>query len=382
MRVLTTAKTLAQDGGVEVSTFQGARALGERGHSVDVMFGRNGPQRADYEAAGIPLHGPVVFDFEPRHALRRLWSYLPSAAAVRRMKPDVLWLNRSEHIVWAQFVAALTGIRIVCHLRQPPNYRRLALLYGKVAHFLAVSEYTRQEWIDGGIAPSRISVLHNAVRLEDYPMGGDEERSAARRQLGLPQTVPITLFFGRLVAEKGIVTLVGAWERVLRTNPSALLVLVGDPAPDPASELGSALRRLPDASFRWFPQTADVIPYLHAADVVTLPSLTQEPFGRVVIEAMASGRPVIASRVGGIPEILDGPFAEFLVPAGNADQLAGRLSAVLGWRDRDPGLGDRCHDRIAERFEQHEQINRLERILEHHRKWKLRERRCGWSPSR
>ena len=112
---------------------------------------------------------------------------------------------------------------------------------------------------------------------------------------------------------------------------------------------------------------------LHAADVVVVPSLWEEPFGRVVIEAMVTGRPVLASRSGGIPEILTGRFAGHLFEKGDATELAALLRGLIGWRDREPGLAVRCAAHVEEHFQLSDRVDGVEALLgqaagAHHRR--------------
>jgi glycosyltransferase involved in cell wall biosynthesis len=109
---------------------------------------------------------------------------------------------------------------------------------------------------------------------------------------------------------------------------------------------------------------ADVVSILHAADVVVLPARWEEPFGRVVIEAMATGRPAVAARAGGIPEILDGEFARFLFAPEDAAALADRLRDLRSWRTADPGLAERCVDHVAERFSLNSTATRMDAVLQ------------------
>jgi glycosyltransferase involved in cell wall biosynthesis len=96
---------------------------------------------------------------------------------------------------------------------------------------------------------------------------------------------------------------------------------------------------------------------------VVLPSTCSETFGRVLIEAMACGTPVIGSRVGGVPEVLTGEFAEWLVAPGDERDLAGALERVQVRRAADPDIGRRCRVHIAEHFPVDRTIDALERVL-------------------
>ncbi len=108
---------------------------------------------------------------------------------------------------------------------------------------------------------------------------------------------------------------------------------------------------------------ASVVPFLQAADVVIFPSLMPEAFGRVVIEAMSTGRPVIASCIGAVPEILDGPMARFLVEPGDAGELAAAMDSILDWRTTEPELAQLCADWVAVHFPYDAHVDQLERLL-------------------
>jgi glycosyltransferase involved in cell wall biosynthesis len=101
-----------------------------------------------------------------------------------------------------------------------------------------------------------------------------------------------------------------------------------------------------------------------AADVTVLPSTIPEAFGRTIVESMACGTPVVASRIGGIPEVLGGEFESWLVPPGDAAALAARLDAARGWRSRDPGLAVRCADHVRARFGLEPMLERIEAVFE------------------
>ena len=123
------------------------------------------------------------------------------------------------------------------------------------------------------------------------------------------------------------------------------------------------LRAAAPGNVRWLPMRRDVLPPLHAADVVVLPAQWQEPFGRVVIEGMATGRPVVASRVGGVPEILTGEFADLLVEPGDPTALTAKLESLRHWRTDDPALAGRCTAHVLDHFSLATSVDRIEEML-------------------
>lgn len=364
LNILTATTALAAVGGVEMCVYQDSTALLQRGHRVQVLYELDGKQHAALEDAGARVDGPVRFGFDPRHALRDLGRFWPAAKLVRRSRANVLWLNRPEHIIWAQVVARFAGIPIVCHLHHAPNFRWTRLLNVGVAHFIAVSRFERERWIDRGIRQERITVLHNAILATDYPVGGREEQHDARQVLGIDRDVRVVLFCGRITAGKGILTLIEAWQRLNYAPGRALLVLAGPLDATEAPAVEHALAGLTPGSYRMFPLQSQVLPFLHAADIIVVPSLDPEPFGRIVIEGMATGRPVIASRSGGIAEILFGTMERFLATPGAVMEFAAQIDALLDWRRTEPLLGAACHAWVEENFPHAEHVNSLEQLLQ------------------
>ncbi|SMP00141.1 Glycosyl transferases group 1, partial [Geodermatophilus aquaeductus] len=206
---------------------------------------------------------------------------------------------------------------------------------------------------------------HNALPPGAYPYGGEEARARTRRQLDLPQDVPIVLCYGQMSAEKGAHTLLAAWQRVRELVPDALLVLVDSLSDRPvrAPVVVEQMARLDPASYRVFPATPDVVPFLHASDAIAFPTETEETFGRVALEGLATGRPVVASRIASVPEVLFGEMSRFLVAPRSPAELAERLVAVLDWRQTDPGLGRACSAFVDEHFPFDAHVTGLEDVL-------------------
>ena len=361
--VLTDASSLEPVGGIEVSTLQDALALAERGHRIDLMYRDDGSMRAAFEAGGINLHGPVDFAFNTR----RPWQIANFAGAARWARsrhPDVVWLNRFENIVWARTVARWSSSPIVCHLHHSPNFNRTALLARPVAHFIAVSQFMRSQWIAAGVDPAAISVVNNALPEGQYLPGGLDERRAARRRLGLEPEITLVLYYGRISTDKGVDVVLDAWRRLDLDPSRSVLLLMGEPEPTTVAGVAATYRDLDPTSVRWIPGRADVTTALHAADVVVFSSRLDEGFGRVVVETLSTGRPVVASNVGAVPEVLSGTMSRFLVPVGDAGALADRVSSLLEWRTREPELSRECSQWARERFPYQTHIDAIEEILE------------------
>jgi len=190
------------------------------------------------------------------------------------------------------------------------------------------------------------------VDLEAYTPGASADRASTRAALGLDPDAFVVLFAGRIEQEKGVDVLIGALRLLVEVAPRCHLVIVGSPSPgtDPAlahryvERLHGLAEGLP---VTWLPRRSDVVPLLQAADAAVVPSVWAEPLSRSILEAIACGVPVVATRVGGSPEILTGWLAEYLVEPGDPGALAEPLAGLCEWRTRDVTLGDRCR-RFAE----------------------------------
>ncbi len=310
------------------------------------------------------MEGPSIrYGGSPLEDLRRI---VPGVWSAVRTRPDVLYVNNFAELGWAAAVKTISRVPIVCYLHEFAPFRSasISVLGRQVRQFVVASEFMRTTWARHGLDPERIETIPNGIDLSDYPKGTQNDRVRSRQALGLPDDAYVALYLGRIDMEKGVEVLLDAWRDLDASPEEARLLLVGSPVrnADPEAYLRQLQDRAP-AGCQWLAMRPDVLGVMHAADVLVLPSVWEEPFGRVIIEALATGRPVVASDCGGIPEILDGPFAEFLFPRGDAESLADRLRALRRWRSERPELADQCVTHVAERYTLKQTAGRTEAVL-------------------
>ncbi len=195
-----------------------------------------------------------------------------------------------------------------------------------VSQVVAVSEENKRTLVDRYRLPAgKISVVHNGADLGPF---ADPAPGALRAELGLAPAQPLVIVLGRLAANKGQRFLVEAAPAILARFPDAHFVFAGNPAgraelDQRIGELGLA-RHVSLIGFR-----SDVVNLLQSSDLFVLPSLA-EGFSLSIIEALAAGLPVIATRVGGAAEILEDGRNGFLVPPGDVGALERAVLHVLG----------------------------------------------------
>ncbi len=332
-----------------MSTLQLSRELSGMGHEIDLYYETPGELEAEYRAFCRSIT-PAHLRVRRPGLLSNLRRAAPALSSAARRHPDVVYVQSFGNIPFGALVARLSRAPLVCHLRGFASYGKTKLLASQVSRFIAVSHDTRQRWSDAGVDASRIEVVHNGVDLDDYPLGGQVEREASRKQLGIPPRSFVVLYYGRLDKEKGVEVLLDAWRKSGIPESEGRLVIMGEAVIDPDPD--ASLRRLQELAppgCVWLPSRRDAVTALHAADVVAVPSFA-EGFPRTIIETMATGRPVVASRVGGIPESLAPPFDRYLFEPGDATALSRALASLRGWRQEDPGLAYRCRRHVADHF--------------------------------
>jgi len=218
---------------------------------------------------------------------------------------------------------------------------------GRMSRILAISEAVRAAMIARKEVPeAKITVIPNGISAPD---AGLRERAAATRQsLGVAADAPLVVCAARLEAEKDVGSLVTAMDKVRASAPAARCLIAGQGSLRPALEqqiqglgLGDVVRLL---GFR-----ADALALIAAADLFVLPSLA-EPFGLALLEAMALGRPVIATRAGGPLEIVEAGVTGLLVPPASPGALAEAIRRLLSDPAAARHLGETGRARFAAKF--------------------------------
>jgi len=220
---------------------------------------------------------------------------------------------------------------------------------------VAVSQALADKAVALGVERSRVHVLYNGVEPNLFKPGS---RGDARTKLGLPQDERIVLYVGNLKDTKGCLDLLEAFPRVLSAHPDTRLLFVGSgPSRDAMLQRAAALGCQDRVQLVGAVEHFALGDWFRAADLLCLPS-HNEGVPNVVLEAMACGTPVVATRVGGIPEVLP-EHAGMLVNAHDRVGLEGALIDALGTSWNAAHIAS-----SASRFRWDENIQRLGDILQ------------------
>jgi teichuronic acid biosynthesis glycosyltransferase TuaC len=239
-------------------------------------------------------------------------------------------------------VVKVHGTDVNTVLKRPVVRAMASAILPRADAVVAVSQALAEELVALGVARTRVHLVRNGA---DLSLFRERDRGDARRSLGLPESARVVLYVGRLEAQKGIRELLAAFETVRTVVPSAVLVLVGHAAADAEHEVRARTEAWAPGALRIAGARphAEVAEWIGACDVLALPSWA-EGTPNVVLEALASGRPVVATRVGGIPDVIVDDDCGLLVAPRDAPGLATAIATALGrtWdegavRARGPG---------------------------------------------
>lgn len=284
------------------------RALARAGHEVLTVARPDGYIARELAVSGLPIEPGIFRNAADVRGARGV------LRAVRQVKAD--WLVGSfGHEYWPLLaLGKLSGtpVALFRHLNSRLKPMSRVLLPRWADRFIAVSESMRSTLTEQGVAPERVSLLYNPLEVERFRRDA-ALRAESRRALGLSEDAVVIGFVGALSPPKGAFRLAAAFNQAMPARPSLRALWVGEEASH--SKLREAIAPGLQERHMLRGWTKDLRPLYAAMDVLAVPSECMEAFGRVSIEAQAFGVPVLASRIGGLPEtLLEGETGVLLPP--------------------------------------------------------------------
>lgn len=349
-------------GGAERQARLQAEELLSRGWVVEVVTARDRGTDSGYL-------GPVLVRRLPRINARylRTLTYLPALALFLLAKGRGYDL---VHVHLANLQADVVGV--VCRLLRVPVYVKLAAggRRGEIDRMRKVTGLTRYvgiRWAKRaqatseeivtdlraiGIPEARILRIPNGLSIATYRPIATADRAKLRSELGLPPGLILTLYAGRFAGYKGVLDLLAAWKAMSTPVPSAL-VLVGAPAIDDPVSIPEA----PGVIVRGW--TSNIAPYLQACEIYAHPSHV-DGMPNAVLEAMASGMAVIATRIAAIPEMIEDGVSGVLVERGNIEQLRNAIASLIADQATRDRLGAAASARAIAEYPIERVVDRIE----------------------
>ena len=306
------------------------------------------------------------------HVFKDIRAFLQIRRKIRQIKPDIVHTHTSKAGLLGRVAAWLEAVPIVVQTPHGhvfyghfgPAASRFYLLLERLTavitdRLVALTEQERSDYVRYSVIPeSKLTTIHSGVDVGRFqqPIEPMADKSS---QPVFPPGRTVIGFVGWLLPIKGVDILLQAMTTVCQSAPQAMLVLVGKGQLE--ARMKSEVRRLNLAEnvqfLGWREDIENILPLF---DIFVLPSLN-EGMGRVLVEAMAAARPIVASNTGGIPDLIQHQMNGLLVPPGDPRALARALLQLIRQPDAARRMGQAGH-RLAGRFSVEEMVDRIEQM--------------------
>jgi glycosyltransferase involved in cell wall biosynthesis len=356
------------NGGAQEHLFNLVTRIDRERYDVSIVALTAGSAIRRLERTGVPVC--VIEEPDDEAAIQAVAAHLAAVGA------DVV----HAHMYRAEVIATQAAWRLAglgrrrpyvvstvhsSRIRSDEDRALLRRLTPKIDQLIAVSKAIVRKIEDEGRVGAPVTLIYNGVDLQRYV---DQEACCTlHEEYDIPDGAPIVGVVARLEPEKGHPTLLEAWPRVLERVPNAHLLIVGEGSRrealeaqaldlglmrQQASPSGTAIvpvRRTTRNSVTFTGRRDDIPSVTAALDVAVLPSY-REAQGLSILEAMALSRPVVASNVGGIPEMIENGETGLLVPPHDAEALGDAIARLLTDHPYADTLARAGHDLVYERF--------------------------------
>ncbi|HKN19727.1 MAG TPA: GT4 family glycosyltransferase PelF [Dissulfurispiraceae bacterium] len=271
---------------------------------------------------------------------------------IRKFKVDIIHSHEFMMNVYGSLAGLLTGIPVIAtvhgkkyfheHWRRRFAYRVTARFSSMIAVSRDLKQFISEKT---GASGNKIGVIYNGINCAAY---GNGDAASLRKELGLASGAPVIGMIGNLYKVKGYPFFLQAAREILKTFPGAVFLIVGRGELQEALEQQAAELGLGD-SIRFLGFREDIPDLLNLIDIFVLSSLS-EGLSLSILEAMAAGKPVVATNVGGNPEVIVEGSTGFLVPVGDPEALARRIMTFLSDPGSARGMGQEARKRVLENF--------------------------------
>ncbi|MFN2567931.1 MAG: glycosyltransferase [Gemmatimonadaceae bacterium] len=355
-------------GGTELNAVRTVERLDRSRFDVSVVCLReSGPLATRYAAAGVPV---LPFPITKLYGVRAAREGIRLARLLAASGVQIVHSHDIYNNVFATVCARAAGTPVVIASRRwwrsaiARRYRIANALAFRLAHCVVANSPAVASSLqtEDGVRPDRIAVVTNFVDDAAFAPLSTERRTAMLYELGVPDGAVVVGVVANLLPVKDQGTLLRAAARLAPRWPQLHVVLVGDG--ECRAALEARARTLGLESRVRFAGRRPNEPNLHHLFDISVLCSTSEGFPNSIIEAMAAGRPVVATDVGGIPDAVSDGETGLLVPPSNADRLAAAIEVLLLDPERRRALGSAGRDRARAQYHAGAVIGSLEALYD------------------
>uniref|UniRef100_A0A7C2I302 Glycosyltransferase family 1 protein n=1 Tax=Ammonifex degensii TaxID=42838 RepID=A0A7C2I302_9THEO len=358
-------------GGVETHLTMLCPALVKRGHQVALLTGAVNGEGSEYTWKGMFIRRTPLMDLNsltPKLIEERQEEIREELAGfITRFGPDVIHAHNMHYF---SFVHADALVKIKTQLRIPlvltahnvwadALWDKLLRLRREWDGVIAVSHHIKRELVASGYPAEEVTVIHHGIDLKRF-CNVEPQEAVVREIRGAAGNRKVIFHPARMSLAKGSDVVVQAFRRVKEAFPEAFLLLAGtDQTVDwgayQQGEVAQVKRMIAenglegDVLIRFFAWEEMPSAY-RESDVVVYPSSFDEPFGLVLLEAMAAGKPLVVTRVGGMPEIVEEGKTGVVIPPRRPDILAEKILMLLNFVTLACKMGEKARQTVQARF--------------------------------
>jgi len=311
-------------GGTESHFITLSKAMHTAGHEVAAVVRPDTPIHNALVGSGVQLYSGVFRNaFDPRGIIA-VWR------AISAFEPDWIVGSFSKEYWPLAVISRMRGVKLALfkHMDYPLRFLTHHFIPRLAHRFIVISNHMRRNFIVRGVDAARTQMLYNLIDL-DYFKPDPQLRLNSRAQLAYAEDDVVLGYIGAMHPDKGMLPLCDALNLAMAKNPELKAIWVGD-----GLAVQDLKAKIKAGGFEnrhiWHTWVKDVRPYYSALDMLAVPTIGNEAFGRVSIEAQASGVPVLCSDNGGLSETLQENITGLLIPPGD----------VPAWRDAILNLAD------------------------------------------
>lgn len=366
MNIIILAGTLSTElGGIEKCLLETCTYLVRQGHSLVLVYDTAGDQLETYRQ----LCTSVICIKSFKIGIK----FMDDVKKILNQSADLIYSHYYDNFFFGILIARMKRIKFFVHLHLPAPVEtgqlkkmKQAWTLSHIDQYFAVSQAVKTDWISTlRVSADRINVVYNGINLENFKISDDI--TAIREKWGIDDSTKVISYVGRLEDYKGVEHLIHVVDQLRQSEFKIKLIIAGKSIIS-GNEYEYSLHHLVDrlnlgSCVQFVGHVANSEEIYQLSDILVVPSLWLEAFGLVIVEAMACGIPVIASRVGGIPEILSGDFQSQMFEPGDENHLFQLLKKSLDWRVSDPLLGKKCRKHVMDYFSSSKTLHKLEKLI-------------------
>lgn len=353
---------IGEIGGAEKDLLSYLELLDRNEFCPYVVCPDTGALKSEVEKFHVPvLSSPLPPWRKWKNALERPGAVRKLANIFRQWRIDLVHVNDYWWAPLAYLAGKKCGIPVVVHIRQQIEPVRVKQYWlDRPDRLLPVSQDIEGVLHAMAVEPARVQVAYSGIDVNHFC--NTEDRDAFRRRFGLKEEQPIIGTVANLAPRKGYEYLIETLVAVKEVYPACCCFIVGEGPESYKEQLVQLVNKNklePNVVFAGFQE--NVFEFLNAFDVFVLPSL-MEGFGIALLEAMAMSKPIVACKVGGVPEVIEDGVTGILVPPKDSQSLAMALLKVLRDDQTKTKLGAAAREIVETKFTREAAMKRIQNL--------------------